>query len=349
MTIASRGNWYWDSKERVKDKVDRFIKCDRKEISDERCPELQAFINETEHFDAVYDFSAQNRHDIKDSIAMVKGKVGLYIFISTGGVYDVCNKKHDGATKETDATRYESSNTQNEYNLAHYQSHEKLEAEEALMEQRFTDDGFPFIILRFPDVFGPRDTTYRFAIYHLWFKMAMHLKEIPVRLPSFLKDFKFSLVYSEDLAQVMAKLIHFGPQVYDQAINLAYEEHFTARDFLEVMQESMDQQRGENLDYWAPNYDMNFYLYPTVRRGPMDSTKAQSLLDWKPTPVEEAVKATSDFYEEVMKGDKFSNQRDEIIQIVGHQLYKDQPEEFWSTLEKIYEINLSHFRPKDEL
>ena len=43
-------------------------------------------------------------------------------------------------------------------------------------------------------------------------------------------------------------------------------------------------------------------------------------------------------------------QRDEIVQIVVSQLYSDDPLEAYDALEKIYGIDLGHFRPsRDEL
>ena len=43
-------------------------------------------------------------------------------------------------------------------------------------------------------------------------------------------------------------------------------------------------------------------------------------------------------------------QRDEVVQLIASQLYSDVSEQAYDALEKIYNIDLSHFRPKrDEL
>jgi len=47
---------------------------------------------------------------------------------------------------------------------------------------------------------------------------------------------------------------------------------------------------------------------------------------------------------------RWKTQRDEIIQILASQLYSNNKEQLYETLEKVYDIDLSHFRPRrDEL
>ena len=349
VTIVSRGNWYWDSEERIKAKVEQAFECDRKKTI-ATCPELVEFIESTEHFDAVLDFSAQTGADVKDASKALHGKVGLYVLISTGSIYDVCDKKHHGVTKETDAVRPESMDEQQMLRYHHMEGHNKLEAEEELLRQRQEDSGFPFVILRMPDVIGPRDTTYRFWIYQTWVKLGPHLKDFPAMLPAFLKDYEISFAYSEDVAKTILEILTMGPQIRDQALNLAYQDTATMGQLLEDIQEALGVKVGENLGYWPGNYQENFYLYPTIRRGPVDVTKAESLLGWTPTPWKEAIKATVEFYEQAMRDEKYSIQRDEIIQIVGAQIYLNDTNKFYDTLEKVYDIKLHHFRPvKDEL
>ena len=84
--------------------------------------------------------------------------------------------------------------------------------------------------------------------------------------------------------------------------------------------------------------------------GPMDVTKAESLFNWKPTPWDDMIRDTVEFYETVMRDDNFTLQRDEIVQIVGTQLYGKDVDPMYEALEKIYDIDLKHFKiVKDEL
>ena len=48
-------------------------------------------IQETERFDVVLDFSGYEPKWIHDNCQVLKGKVGVYIYISTDSVYEVIN------------------------------------------------------------------------------------------------------------------------------------------------------------------------------------------------------------------------------------------------------------------
>ena len=45
-------------------------------------------------------------------------------------------------------------------------------------------------------------------------------------------------------------------------------------------------------------------------------TKATQELHWSPTPFDQALKDIVDFYDDVMRGDKYLVQRDEIVQVL---------------------------------
>lgn len=95
-------------------------------------------------------------------------------------MYDVCDKTHKGPSLETDAVRPadpEESDLLIEHNGY---GDRKLRVEEELLRQR-QDGGFPFIILRLPDVIGPRDNTYRWWIYQLWIKVCHRCQPLDVR------------------------------------------------------------------------------------------------------------------------------------------------------------------------
>ena len=86
------------------------------------------------------------------------------------------------------------------------------------------------------------------------------------------------------------------------------------------------------------------------RCGPIDVSKAEKLLKWTPTDWTKAIKSTVEFYETAMKDARWRTQRDEIIQILTSQLYPDNTEEAFEALEKLYDIDLGHFRlTRDEL
>ncbi|GFO26470.1 trifunctional udp-glucose 4,6-dehydratase/udp-4-keto-6-deoxy-d-glucose 3,5-epimerase/udp-4-keto-l-rhamnose-reductase rhm3, partial [Plakobranchus ocellatus] len=86
LTLVSRGNWYWDSAYLVRPHVSH-ITCDRTTKID-RCSELTEFVQNSDGFDAVIDFSAYHPQYMEDALDLLKGKVGLYIYISTDSVYE---------------------------------------------------------------------------------------------------------------------------------------------------------------------------------------------------------------------------------------------------------------------
>ena len=342
--IVNRGNWYWDSGSRILPHV-KHVYCDRHEKIADKCPELTEFIKDRK-FDFVIDFSSYTGQQALEMVDILQGKVGLYILISTDSVYDVCDKKHDSPSKESDSVRPEKSEEIDWLASLHRYGHNKLAAEEAVVEKRLSG-GSPFVILRLPDVIGPRDTTYRWWIYQLWIKLSPLFEDHPVTVPQFLVDFPMSFVYSEDVADLIVHLFKLGPQVRDQIVNVAWPETITLKQFYEDVQEALGIEQG-GFDE-IPD-EKAFYLYPSVRKGPVDVTKAQNLLNWEPTEWKKAVTDTVQFYEDVFTNPEYEHQRNEIIQVVASELFTDHQTAFYEGLEKAYNVELTHFKnKKDEL
>jgi nucleoside-diphosphate-sugar epimerase len=338
-------------------------------------------------FDAVIDFSAYGPREIMDAVALLRGgsgsssseggpaksKVTVYILISTDSVYDVCDPdlRSPGQIREADAVRPSDPERRRLLAEHHEYGNGKLQAEEELVKQRepspenATDDaakkpeGIPFIILRLPDVLGPRDTTYRFWFYQLWVRVAAALPQRPVIVPQFLVGYNNSFVYVDDVAKTLVDLVdrvaNGGEQsskIIDEIFNLAWPQNITLDGLLHDIESVVKSDDAEPLAFNSEDSE-NMYLYPTVRFGPIDSSKAAATFGWLPSDWKTAIKSTVDFYEAAMKDPKWQTQRDEIVQIVAGQLYSGSGEDregFISNLEKIYGIDLAHFRPKrDEL
>ncbi|KAK2167971.1 hypothetical protein NP493_1248g02019 [Ridgeia piscesae] len=345
VTVVNRGNLYWDVKERIFPKV-RSIICDR-EQNFSSCSDLASFVDSVTLFDVVIDFSASDNASIRDAAALLHEKVGLYILISTDSVYDVCAKLHKGRTLETDAVRPEDPEERVMLAEHHYYGDRKLRAEEELLGQR-QDGGFPFVIIRLPDVIGPRDNTHRFWIYQLWIKVSTLIDDKPVSIPKFLTDYDVSFVYVDDVARAVEMLLTAGPQLKDHAINLAYPQTFRLGDvFNDVITELGVSAKLHVDESVAGNH---FYLYPSVIRGPIDVTKAVNLLHWSPTPWREALAATVAFHEAAPLDPRFTRQFDDVIQIMAQQMFRDRKTRFFEALEQLYNVKLDHFKyPKDEL
>ena len=168
-------------------------------------------------FDAVVDFSAYSARAIREATTLLRHKAHIYVHISTDSVYDVCDpdRRAAGPVREEDSVRPDDKGLRDLLSTHHDYGHRKLEAEEELVTQRYNHSderlGIPYVILRLPDVLGPRDTTYRFWLYQLWVRLAAVLPERPVTIPKFLVDQENSFVFVDDVAKVVVDAVEAGP------------------------------------------------------------------------------------------------------------------------------------------
>ncbi|XP_070574965.1 uncharacterized protein [Ptychodera flava] len=296
VTIVNRGNWYWDSETRIKPHVSHVV-CDRS-LDLLKCDDFRGLLGIVEKFDAVVDFSGYQGYQVENAARVLRGRAGLYIYISTDSVYEVCKaKNHAGRTKETDAVRPKAKTRQAELNELDHYGHEKLRGEEMLLKQRGQPDGIPYVFLRLPDVIGPRDRTNRWWFYQLWVHLSSTLAT-PIYVPMKLSNVPLSLVHVEDVAKVVLELIRSGEKVHDQAINIAFDESPT---LAQVVTEIANALKLPTPLFDIADLGNRFYLYPTVKRGAIDTSKAKSLLSWRPAPWKERVERDVEFYEETMK------------------------------------------------
>merc|ERR1719215_1008796 len=324
ITIVTRNNWHWGSETRVKPYVTQYtcnrdyqppcmaeqnaVDCDSNAIR--QCPDLVQFINETSKFDYIMDFSTFHPKWINDNMEVLAGKVGLYIYISTDSVYEVCNKKPDWEkTKETDAIRPTDQAEVEKLHQANSYGHFKLAAEEAL-EELHKSTGLQYVSIRIADVIGARDTTERFWVHQMWLEFHDVINK-PYQIPESVAKKKGSLTYVEDIATTIQLIIKKGPSCYNQAYNIAMMEEFTLSDIVLKIAEVMN---IKNLETEISG-EHDYYGYPTVMQGPIDMTKAIEMLDFKPSDPDVALKEIIEFYKKAFV--EFPNQRDLIIQDVA--------------------------------
>ena len=156
-----------------------------------------------------------------------------------------------------------------------------------------------------------------------------------------------TLCYSTCLLYLQT-LMTSGPQIRDQAINLAYPQTFHLGDVLDDVIAELGVSTKVKVDESVSGN--HFYLYPSVVRGPVDVTKAENLFKWSPTPWKEALAATVHFHEAAPADPRFTRQFDDVIQIMAQQMFGDRRTEFFETLEQLYDVKLDHFKyPRDEL
>lgn len=328
ITVVNRGNWYFDSKERIQPYVNHHFICDRDKAFKLECTELL----KSGYYDIVIDFSSYTSKQIQQVTDILQDRVGLYIYISTDSIYEVCQKDHVAASREEDAVRPKSAKKRMQLRKSDTYGHEKLACEEVLRKQRQAG-GFPYVALRLPDVIGPRDGSFRFWTYQIWIQTHRAIKE-KVHLPLGVSDTKFSLIHVEDAAKAVQKIIEAGPKAHDQAINLAFEEYFTLKSLLTDIGRQL--KVSDEIDFLTDE-DRAWYTYPTVTKGPLDISRARLLLDWEPMPWSRALKSLTTFFEDAMTDKAFASEREMVLaDVIENMVPEEKYHSFLQALKQIY-------------
>lgn len=305
VTAVNRGNWYWDSDIKIKPRVNH-VTCNRLQPL-KSCPGIDALSQSK--FDVVVDFSAYHRFQIQDVFDLWQKRIGLYVYISSDSVFEVCNKSHGGYSRESDAVRPKNVLEREEYAKKDSYGHRKLLCEEELQLQNMKW-GVPFVSLRLPDVIGPRDNTYRWWIYQLLIRLNSHLKS-DIKLSKSLCTKPISLVHSEDVAEMISDICSQNPKRFanGKAYNLAFKENPSVLELLELMKSEL------NMPDVPVTCDTasGLQLYPSVTLGPVNTSQAQLDLNWNPTPLDEAVKELVNFYELASHNPEFKKEQDNVL------------------------------------
>ncbi|CAG5124261.1 unnamed protein product [Candidula unifasciata] len=341
VTLVNRGNWYWDSGFTVRPFVSQ-IKCDRMQAVN-KCTELFNYVSATNKIDAVIDFSAYHPQSVIETLDLLDGKVKLYIYISTDSVYEVCLKNHSGPTLETDAVRPDSQEQREDFEAQESYGHRKLMCEEVLTSYQLEKNGPPYVFLRLPDVVGPRDNTYRWWIYQMWMKLRPYLEK-DIVVTAALANKPMSLVYVSDVADVIFDLVENpNPEALNQAFNLALKETPT---LMELLENIRDQLNLTNIRISTSRQPDTIQLFPSVSRGPVNISKAKTILHWNPTKWETVLKDTVEFYEKAIGIPYFGRERNDIIRTM-QTYFTTKPYNVIRGLRDIY--GLAYPEPRDEL
>lgn len=305
VTTINRGNWYWDSGIKIKPRV-HHVTCDRL-LSLKSCKEIAALSKSK--FDVAVDFSGYHRFQIQEVFDIWQDRIGLYIYISSDSVFEVCNKSHDGYSRETDAVRPNNVLIREEYAKKDSYGHRKLLCEEELQFQNMKW-GVPFVSLRLPDVIGPRDNTYRWWIYQLMIRLYPHLNS-DIKLPRSFCEKPLSLVHSDDVAEVIFDLCSQNPEkfAHGKAYNLAFKENPSLFELLDLMKSELEMPDVPVTCGEEPGV----HLYPSVTLGPVNTSLAERELSWNPTPLTETVKELIIFYESASRNPEFRREQEGML------------------------------------
>ncbi|KEP66759.1 UNVERIFIED_CONTAM: NAD dependent epimerase/dehydratase family protein [Hammondia hammondi] len=155
---------------------------------------------------AVVDFSAYKPRDILASLKGLRGRYGMYIYISTDSVYEVSDSSlwrglpsvsEDFAVRPKEKQRVSLLKKKDTY------GHNKFAVEEILRKETHAT-GRPVACLRLADVIGPFDDTDRFWTYFLWTQVA---GQHPVLVDPSGATQRMNLTFVEDVAAAVSRLL----------------------------------------------------------------------------------------------------------------------------------------------
>ena len=283
----------------------------------------------TTTFDAVIDFSAFKRSEVKRVLPYLKKNNTLvYIFISSDSVYEVCVKEDDQLpTKESDDVRPTDHFLRKKLKEKDDYGHDKLKCEEYIREFCSTCR-LNYVILRLADVIGTRDGTDRWWQYQLWIKACVASK-LPLYIPASFEctDQQLSFVYVNDIARLVCRMINRSVNVQttpalNGAYNLACEETLTLTSFLHKVFANT-QQSGTLVV--RPCHDTSVpHIYPSVEKGPIDISKAKKLLNWQPTRIDDAISQIVAFYEDVCDQQlQYKSEKADIFETIMDENFED--------------------------
>ena len=351
ITLLNRGRKYWDSEVRVTPFVNHHITCDRKKVKRAGA----TLFKERNVFDYCIDFSAYKGKYVKSMLKQVQVRK-RYIYISTDSVYEVCQRQgKKNATVESDAVRPSDENERARLNEEDDYGDQKLKGEEVLHWYAKNGEStgglgatvpVKYVILRLPDVIGPRDNTDRIFNYILWLRTHQAIG-MPLQLPSDYASRFLSFVHCDSVASALLACVRMTLEDDSLLRNCTFNlsdgiddpGRLTLKQFLDGLAKHM----GITDVAYAVEEDDDGTYYPSVTRGPISSRVARKTLGryWHPMPIDSCIANIVAFYEkEVLydKSGKFEEQKAEVCEdlIEELELSKPQSAKFFTHLEQFY-------------
>lgn len=342
VTELSRGNSYWGLLEELKERGLVHWKCNRTvDISHGggtlplssglvNCSNLTSYQG---RFDAVVDFSSRSLDEVRQVTKILKGRVGVYVFMSTHAVYDVSKNATHNAPQllESDAVRPGREVSP----LERYTLKAKNERGDAALEieedlaKRFNSNGEPFVALRLANVIGPKENTIRYWLLHLWVRAHLALT-MPLQLDKTMLKTGISMTYTPDIAQAVQRVIArslgevcCAEKVQGEAFNLASEQAPIQRDLYNHVAEPIRVPYTETTEV---DHNKSVVLYPDVYSGPINAAKAMEVLKWSPTDLAKSIRSVALFYDRVMiENTKHKKEKELMFDKTKRMLVKDGP------------------------
>lgn len=199
------------------------IRCDRTDPA-----QLQNALH-GKSFDVVVDTILYKGTDAEHIVEQLKGRVGHYIFLSTGQVYLV----RDDIQRPFKESDYNGAlipaPEPMSYDFEEWTYGIEKRQSEDILAAAFAEHGFPYTSLRMPMVNGQRDTFHRLYSYMLRIKDGG-----PILVPK-TPNLPLRHVYSFDVVTAIQRVIAAGSITHGQAYNISQDESLSLDAFLHIL------------------------------------------------------------------------------------------------------------------
>mmetsp|Transcript_73471 Transcript_73471/g.204106 ORF Transcript_73471/g.204106 Transcript_73471/m.204106 type:complete len:422 (-) Transcript_73471:65-1330(-) len=320
--VVNRGRLHWGTADPTAGKTARVV-ADRRHVDTfaKRLREATRRLGGV--WDLVADFSAFDAPDMRASLNGLGAKFKVYVYISSDSVYEVCAWASDkwkprsssagqACVTENLSIRPPDKAKQDVLNEADSYGHEKLEAEEVLVER--VPPGCRCLSLRLPDVIGPYDSTLRLWAYWHWLRAAEEGAP-PPQVPSFKRkkrshsdsappneaplDQPLAVVYSRDVSRFIltvldGRLPQEPPPI--DAVNLSCEEQVPLGAVLGLLAEASGLPKKR--PRFAVTKNPKTFLPSVDRPWPLNLQRMSDVYGFKPTPLADVLKNCALFFEE---------------------------------------------------
>ncbi|MCX5783079.1 MAG: NAD-dependent epimerase/dehydratase family protein, partial [Elusimicrobia bacterium] len=244
------------------------------------------------YWDVVFDNICYSGEEAQIAVKAFLGRVGLWIFTSTGDVHLTIK----GAQSPFYETQTETLPEDENVRLTNSQPYGlgKRDAEKVLLAAH-KDAGFPAGIIRFPIVIGPDDPKAR--AYSYWLRI---LDNFPLIIPDGGNYYR-RYIYSHDTARALDLLIENVEVARGQIFHFGDSMPVTLREWLEISANLLGKEfkavvipndwllRQEfKVDICSPYFNRGNYVLSVI--------KAENLLGWKSTPMREWMSETIKWY-----------------------------------------------------
>jgi hypothetical protein len=184
--------------------------------------------------------------------------------------------------------------------------------------QSKSNNNWSYVILRLPDVLGPRDSTDRWWFYQMWIQFYTSLQ----KSLEYSTHLRSSYVYVNDVARyityILSKTFLDSSTIfYNQILNIACTEIITIKDLFSLIIEEFNFNSLQIPIKYNPNTDADFF--PSVTRGGLNISKALSnQFNWRPTPLKQVVRETIQWYNDAYGN--YPNERSNIVKRIRRTL-----------------------------